>query len=75
MQARTWIAQAATDIGAAISRGQGMGYFRDEVDPDSMARQAVVLCAGYLALRDYLSLDTADWERGVSETMLRAATW
>ncbi|MDH5197922.1 MAG: TetR/AcrR family transcriptional regulator, partial [Gemmatimonadota bacterium] len=75
VQARAWITQAAADVGAAISRGQGMGYFRDEVDPDGMAQQAIVLCAGYLALRDHLSMETGGWERGVSETLLRAATW
>lgn len=74
-QARIWVTQAAAMVAAAVSHGQGSGYFRDDVDPDTVAGQAVVLCAGFLALRDHLGVDPEAWVRGVSETLLRAAAW
>ena len=63
-----------------IAEGQGHGYFRDEVDPDRAARQAVVLALGYLALEK--ALDEApdqgrarSWRDETVELLLRALSW
>jgi TetR/AcrR family transcriptional regulator len=75
VQARAWLSNAEADVAAAVSRGQGMGYFRDDADPDTVARQVVVLCVGALALHDHLGLDTGEWVRGASDMVLRTAVW
>lgn len=74
-QARAWIIRATEEIAAAVSRGQGMGFFRDDVDPDSIARQALVSCLGFLALRHHLDVPAAEWVRDVGDTLLRATAW
>lgn len=74
-QARAWIEQVTRDLAAAVSRGQGMGYFRDDVDPRAAARQALVSCIGFLAIQRYLDADAETWLRGISETLLRASRW
>ena len=35
---------------AIVSQGQGLGYFRDDADPDDFARQAISLILGQLCL-------------------------
>ena len=75
IQAQAWVAHALRDLAAAVSQGQGMGYFRDDVNPDSVARQALVSCIGFLAVRRHLDADAATWLRDVSETLLRASRW
>lgn len=74
-QARVWMDQATREIAAAVSRGQGMGYFRDDIDPESIARQALVSCLGYLALRPHLAVSADTWVRDVGDTLLRATGW
>lgn len=74
-QARAWIAQVTGELAVAVSRGQGMGYFRDDVDPAAVARQALVSCIGFLAIQRYLDADAETWLRGISETLLRASRW
>lgn len=74
-QARAWITHATREIAAAVSRGQGMGYFRDDVDPEGIARQALVSCLGFLAVRRHLDVPTAVWVRELGDTLLRATAW
>jgi len=74
-QARAWIVQATREIAAAVSRGQGMGYFRDDIDPESIARQALVSCLGFLAVRRHLDVSPDAWVREVGDTLLRATAW
>jgi len=73
--ARAWIAQATREIATAVSRGQGMGYFRDDADPESVARQALVSCLGFLAVRRHLDVSAEVWVREVGDTLLRATAW
>jgi AcrR family transcriptional regulator len=75
IQARAWIAQATRETAAAVSRGQGMGYFRDDVDPESIARQALVSCLGFLAVRRHLDVSADGWVRELADTLLRATAW
>jgi hypothetical protein len=74
-QGRAWITQAVGEITAAVSRGQGMGYFRDDVDAESIARQALVSCLGFLAVRRHLDVSADTWVREVGDTLLRATAW
>lgn len=39
-----------TILSNSISRGQSLGHYRDDVDPDFVARQAIVILVGYFAL-------------------------
>jgi TetR/AcrR family transcriptional regulator len=72
---RAWIARAQQDVVAAVSRGQGLGHFRDDLDPATVARAAVVLCLGYLALAPHLDTGLDDWAREVGGILVRATTW
>lgn len=63
-------------LAAVISEGQGLGYFRDDTDPGLVARQGVVLCVGFLALRHRLNdPDWEAWKREVGETLVRRLAW
>jgi TetR/AcrR family transcriptional regulator len=72
---RAWIARAQQDAAAVLSRGQGLGHFRDDLDPQAAARAAVVLCLGYLALAPHLDGGLDDWSREVSDTLTRLTSW
>lgn len=68
------------ELGRTISEGEGLGYFRDDVDPDLAARQAVVLLVGYLAMEDAVQPASgpdrqARWLDGVTDYLLRALSW
>lgn len=63
-----------------ITEGQGHGYFRDDVDPDRTARQALVLAVGYFALEPVFGDSPvpgriADWRDGALDLLLRALAW
>jgi TetR/AcrR family transcriptional regulator len=73
--AHAWMRRAVESVSARISTGQGLGYFRDDADPVTVARQAVVLCVGYMALRPTLPVDGDAWLRSLGDTLLRALGW
>jgi AcrR family transcriptional regulator len=76
--ARGFAASAIQDLAAAISEGQGMGYFGDRVDPAEVAGKALVLCAGYLALETILpdaARTRARWSAEVSALLLKRIAW
>jgi TetR/AcrR family transcriptional regulator len=73
--ARQWIKGAQRDAAAALSRGQGLGHFRDDLDPRATARAALVLCLGYLALAPHLEAGLDDWASEVRDILVRAAAW
>jgi len=63
-----------------ITQGQGHGYFRDDADPDRMARQGVVLALGYFMLEPILEGPpdpgrASQWRDGAADLLLRALTW
>jgi len=74
-EARAWVRAARDGVAAVISRGQGNGLFRDDVDPLTLAHQAVVLCAGFLAMAERLEVSLESWSRTVGDSLTRAATW
>lgn len=73
---KQFLEEAARTIGTTISRGQGMGYFRDDLDPKVAARQALVLLAGFHVLAPSLDDgDAADWGAAATDLLLRAFAW
>lgn len=68
------------DVRRVISDGQGLGYFRDDVDPDLAALQALVLCAGFLGIGSALG-DAPDdarharWAESVSDLLTKGLAW
>jgi TetR/AcrR family transcriptional regulator len=72
---REWIARVHREAAAALSRGQGLGHFRDDLDPRATARAAVVLCLGYLALAPHLDAGLDDWAREVCDILVRVTAW
>lgn len=72
---RAVIARAQRDAAAALSRSQGLGHFRDDLDPESVARLAVVLCLGYLALAQHLDTGIDDWSHEVCDLLARVTAW
>ncbi len=67
-------------ISGVISKGQGLGYFRDDADPTAVARHAVVLAIGYLGiLRSAADADGGaaepDWIGGATELLMRGLAW
>lgn len=68
------------EIADQISEGQGMGYFRDGVDPHVAGRQAVVLVLGYLALEGPLAHGPAhearaEWLERTCDLLIGSLTW
>jgi len=68
------------EVRRVISDGQGLGYFRDDVDPDLGALQALILCAGFLGIGSALG-DTRDdarhaqWAESVSDLLTKGLAW
>ena len=63
-----------------IAEGQGYGYFRDEVDPDRAAQQAVVLALGFFAFQNVLEdppepARAQRWRDDTADLLLRALSW
>lgn len=67
------------EIRAIVSEGQGLGFFRDDMDPDLAARQALVLTLGYLGLEPALGANEAAarpaWRDATADLLIRAMSW
>lgn len=67
------------EIRAIVSEGQGLGFFRDDMDPDLAARQALVLTLGYLGLEPALGVNEAAarpaWRDATADLLIRAMSW
>ena len=68
------------ELRQVVVEGQGHGYFRDDVDPDRAAQQAVILALGYVALERALE-NTPDpararsWRDATADLLVRALAW
>ena len=81
----TGLAESVINAGVSrlshvISRGQGLGYFRDDADPRAAARHAVVLAIGYLGIIRSPSAPNGDsvdpdWIAGATELLMRGLAW
>ena len=63
-----------------ISQGQGVGLVRDDVNPDALSIQAVVLLVGYLALEPVLldlprNVPRDAWAAAVGDSFTRILAW
>ncbi len=68
------------ELSELVSEGQGLGYFRDDVDPHLAGRQAVVLVLGYLALEDPLANGPSrerrsEWLERACDLLIRSLSW
>ncbi len=78
--ARAVVADLMARISTIVARGQGLGYFRDDAAPDAVARDAVGLALGHLALEPTLAdghaescgAETSD---GIADLLLRGLAW
>jgi TetR/AcrR family transcriptional regulator len=66
-----------TTICDVVSEGQGLGYFRDDVDPMSIARHSIALVLGHLALSSLSGEVTSGQELSdqITDWLLRSLAW
>jgi TetR/AcrR family transcriptional regulator len=67
-------------VQALVSEGQGLGYFRDDIEPELVATQALAIAAGYLALGRVAAApshptDQSGWAGAAADLLLRTVTW
>ena len=70
--------ELVSPIRRAIAEGQGLGYFRDDADPELAAAQALTLCLGHLALREAWAgpIATAgEWTGATRDLLARGLAW
>jgi len=67
------------DVGREISRGQGLGYYRDDADPAILGQQAISLLVGWTILRgmkDGATGPEADaWAGAAAGLLTRSLSW
>ena len=76
--AEEWGRQTVNTIASTISEGQGLGFFRDDADPQLAARQAVTLILGYSALGPIMDQDGESapiWLDCATELLLGSLVW
>jgi AcrR family transcriptional regulator len=75
--AQEFVRAALQELTEVISRGQGMGYFRDDLDPGLGARQSLALLTGERALTPHSAdgMDASRWSAAASDLLLRAFAW
>jgi TetR/AcrR family transcriptional regulator len=68
-------------ISRIVSEGQGLGYFRDDVDPDRFAEMGLLLPLASAAIGGMQQAEQPgdaariEWERNVTELLIRSLTW
>ncbi len=77
---RTAVTALASQVKREISAAQGMGHFRDDVDPDMAAAQAVTLLLGHFSLEPVLSLlgiarSPTDWTQSAGDLLVHSFSW
>ena len=78
--AKKAVRQLVVQIKTDISKGQGLGYVRDDVDPARVAEHAVVLLLGHLSLASVLEEESDAASRTGSiqaalEALLKTLAW
>jgi AcrR family transcriptional regulator len=68
------------EVRRVVVEGQGYGYFRDDIDPDRAAQQAVILALGYVALERVLEnppdpARARTWRDATADLLVRALAW
>jgi len=70
--------ELALSFANEISAGQGLGHFRDDVDPNLAAHHALALVLGFFITQDAASVASHhgnQWVRSVGDLLLRALSW
>jgi TetR/AcrR family transcriptional regulator len=70
--------ELAVSFAKEISVGQGLGHFRDDVDPNFAAHHALVLVLGFFVTHDPASAvlhEGDEWIRSVGNLLVRALSW
>ena len=73
------MADLADEIGREISRGQGLGHYRDDADPGLLGRQALALLVGWTVLGGPSGggddPDIAVWANATVDLLSRSLSW
>lgn len=72
------VGRSVSQIREVVVEGQGHGYFRDDVDADRVARQAVILALGYVAFQGMFEgpqESARTWRDATADLLVRALTW
>lgn len=72
-----WADLAIRPLAELLREGQATGFFRDDLDPASHARLALLLTIGYFALRPLTQNwgDASQWRDRSAELIVRGASW
>jgi len=72
-----WTGDAIQPLVDLLVEGQATGFFRDDVDPLTHARQALILHLGYFAIRPVTVTwgDSTIWRDRTAELVVRGCTW
>lgn len=72
-----WADLAIRPVAELLREGQATGFFRDDVDPASHARLALLLTIGYFAVRPVTSRwgEPAVWRDRAAELIVRGCSW
>jgi len=72
-----WADEAVRPMFELVNEGQATGFFRDDIDPLTHARQALVLQLGYFALRPVTRTWGAAglWRDRAADLVVRGCTW
>ena len=77
---RNAISELSAEVAQEVSRGQGLGYFRDDVEPKRAAEQTIIEILGALIFRGVFGGSTSEpepagWADEVSDRLVRSLTW
>jgi TetR/AcrR family transcriptional regulator len=72
-----WADDAIQPLVELLVEGQATGFFRDDVDPLTHARQALILHLGFFAIRPVTVSWGSDsiWRDRTAELVVRGCTW
>jgi AcrR family transcriptional regulator len=75
--AGAWPDIALRPIVDLVRDGQATGFFRDDVDPESHARLALLLTLGYFAGRPFVDRwgPASQWRDRVADLIVRGCSW
>jgi AcrR family transcriptional regulator len=72
-----WADLAIRPVTDLLREGQATGFFRDDVDPATHARLALLLTIGYFAVRPMTARwgEPAQWRDRTAELIVRGCSW
>jgi AcrR family transcriptional regulator len=72
-----WADLAVQPVAALLTAGQATGFFRDDIDPATHARLALLVTLGYFALNPVSSRwgPPTEWRDRMADLIVRGCTW